>query len=82
MGVFNSKKLEEAKKIIRSHTAEDLQAWIDMDNARMALADREDDLLQQPAKPRVAAKINGATRSAAPAKGVTIKKTRAKKVMA
>ena len=73
------KLVADAQKIIRSHTAEDLQAWIDMDNARMALADQEDALLQPPAKPRVA-KLNGATRKAATVKGVTIKKTRAKVV--
>ena len=36
------KLVVDAKKIIHSHTADDLQAWIDMDNARMALVDRED----------------------------------------
>ena len=41
--VLNSEKLEQAIKFIHSQTADDLQAWIDMDNARMALVDQEDD---------------------------------------
>ena len=37
------KLVVDAKKIIHSQTAADLQAWIDMDNARMALVDQEED---------------------------------------
>ena len=43
MGVLISEKLEQAIKFIHSQTADDLQAWIDMDNARMALVDQEED---------------------------------------
>ena len=41
--VLNSEKLEQAIKFIHSQTADDLQAWIDMDNARMALVDQEEE---------------------------------------
>ena len=43
MGVLISEKLEQAIKFIHSQTADDLQAWIDMDNARMALVDQEEE---------------------------------------
>ena len=78
MGIFNSKKLEEAKKFLRSQKAADLQAWIDMDNKRMALVDQEEGILQPAViKPRMStAKLNGSPQSAA--KGITIKKSSAK----
>ena len=80
MGILNSKKLEEAKKIIRSHTAKDLQDWIDSYNERIALAEQADSILQPAViKPRMStAKLNGAPQSAPKAKGIPIKKMNAK----
>ena len=71
MGILDYKKLEEAKKIIRSHSAEDLQEWIDSYNQRIALAEQEDNLYQ----PVAVGKVNGAPHNAAKSKGVPVKKT-------
>ena len=75
-----SKLVTDAKKIIRSHTAKDLQDWINSYNERIALAEQEDSILQPAViKPRMStAKLNGAPQSAAKAKGATIKKISAK----
>ena len=80
MGILNSKKLEEAKKIIRSHTAKDLQDWIDSYHERIALAEQEDSILQPAViKPSMStAKLNGSPQSAAKAKDTTIRKPSAK----
>ena len=64
MGILNSKKLEEAKRIILSHSADELQEWIDSYYQRIALAEQEDDLIQPAAIPQmVIGKLNGVPRS-------------------
>ena len=71
MGILTNNLVEEAKKIIRSHTADDLQEWIDSYNHRIALAEQEDNLYQ----PVALGKINGTPHSAAKSKGIPAKKS-------
>jgi len=77
MGILDSKKLEEVKKTIRSHSAKDLQDWIDSYYERIALAEQEESLFPSVIKPRMAAvgKLNGTSHSEAKSKGVSVKKT-------
>ena len=71
MGILDYKKLEEVKKTIRSHSADDLQEWIDSYNHRIALAEQEDNLYQ----PVAVGKVNGTPHSLAKSKGIPAKKT-------
>ena len=83
MGILNSKKLEEIKKTIRSHTKEQLLEFVGWYNQEIALAELEEDSLQPAViKPRTTAKLNGAQQSTAKSKGSTIKKPRSTKVRA
>jgi len=71
MGILTNNLVEEAKKIILSHTADDLQEWIDSYNHRIALAEQEDNLYQ----PVAVGKVNGTPHSVTKSKGIPAKKT-------
>jgi len=60
--------IKDVKKTIRSHSAEELQEWIDSYYQRIALAEQEDDLYQPAAMPQT---VNGKLRS----EGVPVKKS-------
>ena len=52
--------IKDVKKTIRSHSADELQEWIDSYNQRIALAEQEDDLFQPATMPQIdIGKVNG-----------------------
>ena len=56
--------IKDVKKTIRSHSADELQEWIDSYYQRIALAEQEDDLIEPAAIPqKPIGKLNGTTRS-------------------
>jgi len=72
--MLDYKKYKEIVKTIHSHTAEDLQEWIDSYHQRIAQAEQEESC--QPVPRRSVGKLNGTPSSAAKSKSVPVKTTK------
>ena len=76
--------IKDVKKTIRSHSADELQEWIDSYYQRIALAEQEDDLAQSAIVSQMTiGKLNGSPSAVAKSKGTLAQKpARTTKVMA